>query len=57
MVDLAQTIEEWKDIQSVKVDDQVCDGQKDKKDKKRQKTSNGDEDKDQIQKTMTLMTG
>jgi hypothetical protein len=23
MVDLAQTIEEWKDIQSVKVDDQV----------------------------------
>ena len=29
MVDLAQTIEEWKDIQSVKVDDQVCDaGQK-----------------------------
>ena len=48
MVDLAQTIEEWKDIQSVKVDDQVCDGQK---------TSNGDEDKDQIQNTMTLMTG
>ena len=25
MVDLAQTIEEWKDIQSVKVDDQVGD--------------------------------
>ena len=24
MVDLAQTIEEWKDLQSVKVDDQVC---------------------------------
>ena len=23
MVDLAQTIEEWKDIQSIKVDDQV----------------------------------
>ena len=23
MVDLAQTIEEWKDLQSVKVDDQV----------------------------------
>ena len=37
MVDLAQTIEEWKDIQSVKVDDQVRDGQKDKK-TKRQKT-------------------
>ena len=40
MVDLAQTIEEWKDIQSVKVDDQVCDNktklQKDKK-AKRQK--------------------
>ena len=35
MVDLAQTIEEWKDIQSVKVDDQVCDaGQKDKKTKR-----------------------
>ena len=31
MVDLAQTIEEWKDIQSVKVDDQVRDGQKDNK--------------------------
>ena len=26
MVDLAQTIEEWKDIQSVKVDDQVGNG-------------------------------
>jgi len=25
MVDLAQTIEEWKDLQSVKVDDQVSD--------------------------------
>ena len=36
MVDLAQTIEEWKDIQSVKVDDQVCDTKKDKH-KKRQK--------------------
>ena len=23
MVDLAQTIEEWKDIQSIKIDDQV----------------------------------
>ena len=48
MVDLAQTIEEWKDIQSVKVDDQV----RDKKTK-----SNGDQDMEQIQKTMTLMTG
>lgn len=26
MVDLAQTIEEWKDLQSVKVDDQVFNG-------------------------------
>ena len=29
MVDLAQTIEEWKDIQSVKVDDQVNNGNDD----------------------------
>ena len=28
MVDLAQTIEEWKDIQSIKVDDQVSADQK-----------------------------
>ena len=35
MVDLAQTIEEWKDIQSVKVDDQVRDGQKTKKEDKK----------------------
>ena len=34
MVDLAQTIEEWKDIQSVKVDDQVRDTKKDKKTKR-----------------------
>ena len=51
MVDLAQTIEEWKDIQSVKVDDQVRDGQKEKKTKKNKKKSNRDKDKDQIQKT------
>ena len=32
MVDLAQTIEEWKDIQSVKVDDQVRNGNDDDND-------------------------
>ena len=44
MVDLAQTIEEWKDIQSVKVDDQVRDTKKDKN-TKRQKDKTTKKDK------------
>ena len=42
MVDLAQTIEEWKDIQSVKVDDQVGRGDHDG-------DNDGDEDEFQIE--------
>ena len=42
MVDLAQTIEEWKDIQSVKVDDQVGRGDHDG-------DNDGDEDEDEIE--------
>ena len=65
MVDLAQTIEEWKDIQSVKVDDQVNNGDDDYDDDdgddddgdiedcddKDEQVSNGDKDR------LTFMTG